>query len=134
MPGSQDTDTSDLSEEVEMSGTAKRKALDDFAEKCGLSPIKKQMKINWSEASDRTRSDYLIKTKSILKEVANVLAPVQDQNLLNVLSNSKPEMETKAKMLENISTAYNMHNLCTEWGTQRQILSLFLNVYNFNEL
>lgn len=134
MPGSQDTDTSDLSEEVEMSGTAKRKALDDFAEKCGLSPIKKQMKINWSEASDRTRSDYLIKTQSILKEVANVLAPVQDQNLLNVLFNSKPEMETKAKMIENISTAYNLHNLCTEWGTQRQILSLFVNVYNFNEL
>lgn len=40
-------------------------------------------------------------------------------------------METNAKMLENLSTAYN---LCTEWGTQRQILSLFVNVYNFNEL
>lgn len=82
LPGSQDTDTSDLSEEVEMSGTAKRKALDDFAEKCGLSPIKKQMKINWSEASDRTRSDYLIKTKSILKEVANVLAPCKQIAML----------------------------------------------------
>lgn len=135
MPGSQETKPNDLYEDVEMSGisyAAKRTALNDFVKEYGL--IKKQMKTNWHKGSDISRIDYLVKTRIILKEVANVLAPVQDQNLLNVLFNSKPEMETKAKMIENISTAYNLHNLCTEWGTQRQILSLFLNVYNFNEL
>lgn len=37
----------------------KRKALDTFLQSCGLGQVKNQQRINWKEASDRTKSDYI---------------------------------------------------------------------------
>lgn len=37
----------------------KRKALDTFLQSCGLSQVKNQQRINWKEASDRTKRDYI---------------------------------------------------------------------------
>lgn len=34
----------------------KRKALDTFLQSCGLSQVKYQQRINWKEASDRTKT------------------------------------------------------------------------------
>ncbi|XP_078338287.1 uncharacterized protein LOC111121882 isoform X2 [Crassostrea virginica] len=112
----------------------KRKYLDSFLASCGLSPVKKQMRGDWTTSSDRTRNDYLKKAKQILQQVAEVLVPGQGDYLLNEISclNSSATCSTTSeKMLEVLCTAYNQ---TTDWGTQRQLLSLFSHDYSLAEI
>lgn len=108
----------------------KRKALDNFLQSCGLSPVKKQLKINWNLSSERTQYDYSMKTKQIFEQVVNVLAPGQGSHLLVSVMNSNPSTSSD-KTLEILSTAYG---LSSDWGTQRQILSVFANNFTFKEM
>lgn len=69
LPNSQDTDTSEQMDNPDIphhDNSMKRKALDNFLQSCGLSPVKKQLKINWNLSSERTQYDYSMKTKQIL--------------------------------------------------------------------
>lgn len=93
----------------------KRKALDNFLQSCGLSPVKKQLKINWNPSSERTQYDYSMKTKQIFEQVVNVLAPGQGSHLLDSVMNSNPSTSSD-KTLEILSTAYGLSSDC---GTQR---------------
>ena len=138
LPNSQDTVITESSEKIEESrpslspNTKKRKVIDYFMHLCGQSPVKKQLTMDWSEASDRTRTDYLKATDSILKEIVNVLAPGRSSCVLDAYFKFKSASQlSDSKMLEILSTAYNCS---TDWGTQRQILSLFANTYKFSEL
>ncbi|XP_061188663.1 uncharacterized protein LOC133196824 [Saccostrea echinata] len=108
----------------------KRKALDTFLKSCGLSPVKKQLRADWNEASDRTKSDYISSAKSIFQEVVNVLAPGQGSFLLDALLKTDSDSPDN-NMLQFLSNAYN---LSADWGTQRQILSLFAHAYTYNQL
>ncbi|CAC5385411.1 unnamed protein product [Mytilus coruscus] len=133
LPNSQDTDTSehmDNSDIPQYDISVKRKALDNFLQTCGLSPMKKQLKINWNQSSERTQYDYSMKTKQIFEQVVNVLAPGQGSHLLDSVMNSFPSTSLD-KTLEILSTAYD---LSSDWGTQRQILSVFANNFTFKEI
>lgn len=69
LPNSQDTDTSEQMDNPDIphhDNSMKRKALDNFLQSCGLSPVKKQLKINWNLSSERTQYDYSMKTKQIM--------------------------------------------------------------------
>lgn len=93
LPNSQDTDTSEHMDNPDIphhDNSMKRKALDNFLQSCGLSPVKKQLKINWNLSSERTQYDYSMKTKQIFEQVVNVLAPGQGSHLLDSVMNSNP--------------------------------------------
>lgn len=133
LPNSQDTDTSEHMDNPDIphhDNSMKRKALDNFLQSCGLSPVKKQLKINWNLSSERTQYDYSMKTKQIFEQVVNVLAPGQGSHLLDSVMNSNPSTSSD-KTLEILSTAYD---LSSDWGTQRQILSVFANNFTFKEM
>lgn len=69
LPNSQDTDTSEQMDNPDIphhDNSMKRKALDNFLQSCGLSPVKKQLKINLNLSSERTQYDYSMKTKQIM--------------------------------------------------------------------
>ncbi|CAC5379457.1 unnamed protein product [Mytilus coruscus] len=63
----------------------KRKALDSFLLTCGASPVKKTLTAEWIGCSERTKSDYIIKTTKILNEVLNVLVPGQETDVLQAI-------------------------------------------------
>ncbi|CAG2238121.1 unnamed protein product [Mytilus edulis] len=137
LQNSQDTDTSDhmdYSDIPHHDMSVKHKALDNFLQSCGLSHVKKQLKINWNLSSERTQYDYSMKTKQIFEQVVNVLAPGQGpgqgSHLLDSVMNSNPSTSSD-KMLEILSTVYD---LSSDWGTQRQILSVFANNFTFKEM
>ncbi|XP_013404412.1 uncharacterized protein LOC106169495 [Lingula anatina] len=110
----------------------KRLALDNFLEMCGVSPIKKTLQVSWELSSDRTKADYIIKSKKIINEVLNVLAPGQGNMLFqDVLNAREDDMARNTSTLEVIALGYR---LATEWGTQRQILSLISDQYSLVEI
>ncbi|XP_062568266.1 uncharacterized protein LOC134230450, partial [Saccostrea cucullata] len=130
LPSSQDTYEEEEGGDHLENMNNKRKALDTFLQSCGLSPVKKQLGTDWNEASDRTKSDYISSAKSIFQEVVNVLAPGQGSLLLDALLKTASD-SADTNILQFLSKAYN---LSTDWGTQRQILSLFAHAYTYNQL
>ena len=101
---SQDTDTSDHMEYSDIPHhdmSVKHKALDNFLQSCGLSPVKKQLKINWNQSSEHTQYDYTMKIEQIFVLVVNVLAPGQGSNLLHSVMNLSPSTSSD-KTLENL--------------------------------
>lgn len=124
-PGSQDS-MSQQENPIDI----KRERLDEFLSSCNASPLKKQLQCNWNDASERTKRDYITKAKKVMHEVLNVIAPGQADLLSEALlrSTSKPPGE---KMLQLITTAYSDS---TDWGTQRQILSLVANDYSLQDI
>ncbi|CAC5355562.1 unnamed protein product [Mytilus coruscus] len=108
----------------------KRKALENFLEVCGLSPVKKYLSCTWSEASDRTKTDYVKKSRKIFNEVLNVLAPNQEESIANVLFASNNSNDD-VNILDIISSAYNLTPI---WGTQRQLLSIIANKFTLAEI
>lgn len=69
--------------------TKKRRYLDSFVEACSLSPIKKTLRCNWENASERTKSDYIVKAEKILHDVVRVLAPGQKMRFFSHLLKEK---------------------------------------------
>lgn len=59
LPTSQDAYEEEEGGEHPENTNDKRKALDTFLQSCDLSQVKNQQRINWKEASDRTKSDYI---------------------------------------------------------------------------
>ncbi|VDI07677.1 Hypothetical predicted protein [Mytilus galloprovincialis] len=101
---SQYTDTSehiDNSDIPHYDISVKRKALDNFLQSCGLSPVKKQLKINWNQSSEHTQYDYTMKIEQIFVQVVNVLAPGQGSHLLHSVMNLSPSTSSD-KTLENL--------------------------------
>lgn len=86
---------------------------------CGVSPVKKTLTSSWQDSSERTKSDYIRKSKHIFTEVLKILTPGQEDIVSEIVLDSRQE-ET-VNMLEVVSLAYKQ---ATDWGTQRQILSL----------
>lgn len=109
----------------------KRKALDQFLTICDASPIKKTLTANWEDCSDRTKKDYILKTKKILSEVIDVLAPGQGHYLLEALANKDNDSQQNHLLLDEITAAYTSTN---DWGTQRQILSLVASKIPYQQL
>ena len=120
--------TPSASQEID-SCSLKRKALDNFLAACGASPVKKTLVSDWEDCSERTKKDYILKTKKILSEVLNVLVPGQEQHVLEAVVKDKESH--RSYLLEEVTAAYNA---CDDWGTQRQILSLVANKVAFNQL
>ncbi|CAC5407949.1 unnamed protein product [Mytilus coruscus] len=90
----------------------KRKALDSFLLTCGASPVKKTLTAEWRGCSERTKSDYIIKTTKILNEVLNVLVPGQETDVLQAIMERKKQNEES--LLNIISAAYIG---CEDWGS-----------------
>ncbi|VDI05698.1 Hypothetical predicted protein [Mytilus galloprovincialis] len=88
----------------------KRKALDSFLLTCGASPVKKTLTAEWRVCSERTKSDYIIKTSKILNEVLNVLVPGQETDVLQAIMERKKQNEES--LLNIISAAYIG---CEDW-------------------
>jgi hypothetical protein len=119
------------SEASAVESISRREALDGFLTVCGLGPVR-QLQCNWEEASDRTKRDYTNTATSIIQEIFHIIAPGQEQSLSNaVLQNLSQTRATDHKMLEILCAAYNQ---ATDWGTQRQILSLFASNYTLQEI
>ena len=47
---------------------------------CGLSPVEKKL---WPEACDRTKTDYINKSRKVFDEVIKVLAQNQEESIVN---------------------------------------------------
>ncbi|XP_063438390.1 uncharacterized protein LOC134719312 [Mytilus trossulus] len=107
----------------------KRKALDSFLLTCGASPVKKTLTAEWRGCSERTKSDYIIKTTKILNEVLNVLVPGQETDVLQAIMKCNKQKEER--LLNIISAAYIG---CEDWGSQRQILSIVAHQVSYSEL
>ncbi|CAC5406446.1 unnamed protein product [Mytilus coruscus] len=107
----------------------KKKALDSFLLTCGASPVKKTLTAEWRGCSERTKSDYIIKTTKILNEVLNALVPGQETDVLQAIMERKKQNEDS--LLNIISAAYIG---CEDWGSQRQILSIVAHQVSYNEL
>lgn len=99
--------------------TKKRKYLDSFVEACGLSPIKKTLRCNWENASERTKSDYIVKAEKIFHDVLRVLAPGQENEVFQSFLERKTE------------SAYKHAN---DWGTQRQLLSIIADKFSLADI
>lgn len=106
-----------------------RQALDNFLELCGASPVKKFLTTSWQDSSERTKSNYIRKSKQIFTEVLKILTPGQEDVVSDIVLASRQE-ET-VNMLEVVSLAYKQ---ATDWGTQRQILSLIATEYSLQIL
>ncbi|VDI01330.1 Hypothetical predicted protein, partial [Mytilus galloprovincialis] len=67
----------------------RRKVLGSFLLTCGASHVIKTLTAEWRVCSERTKSDYIIKTSKILNEVLNVLVPGQETDVLQAIMESK---------------------------------------------
>lgn len=94
-----------------------------------MSPVKKTLTTSWQDSSERTKSDYIRKSKQIFTEVLKILTPGQEDIVSEIVLASRQE-ET-VNMLEMVSLAYKQ---ATDWGTQRQILSLIATEYSLKEI
>ncbi|VDI15288.1 Hypothetical predicted protein, partial [Mytilus galloprovincialis] len=103
----------------------------DFTDDESQDPVS-QLQCNWEEASERTRRNHTNTATSIFQEVLNVIAPGQVSSLSNaVLQRLSSTQSDDNNMLEVLSAAYNQ---ATDWGTQRQILSLFGGNYSLKAI
>lgn len=108
--------------------TKKRKYLDSFVEACGLSPIKKTLRCNWENASERTKSDYIVKAEKIFHDVLRVLAPGQENEVFQSFLERKTE---SVDIVDVVASAYKHAN---DWGTQRQLLSIIADKFSLADI
>ena len=118
------------SQNFEDSPARKRKALDNFLDVIGVSPIKKTLSVDFESASKRTQYDYVKKSKDILHGIISIIAPNQEAQIEKALF-SGSNCSEDSNLIESISKAYS--NM-TSWGTQRQLLSLLVNDNSFSEI
>ena len=62
--------------------TKKKKALENVL-MCGLSPVEKKLSCKWPKACDRTKTDYINKSRKVFDEVIKVLAQNQEESIVN---------------------------------------------------
>lgn len=108
--------------------TKKRKYLESFVEACGLSPIKKTLRCNWENASERTKSDYIVKAEKIFHDVLRVLAPGQENEVFQSFLERKTE---SVDIVDVVASAYKHAN---DWGTQRQLLSIIADKFSLADI
>lgn len=100
--------------------------MDNSLSICGASPVKKTLSSDWNACSERTKRDYILKTKKILAEVLSVLAPGQQEHVLEAVIKNDDNFEPQ--FLEDVAASYMSS---VDWGTQRQILSIVANKVSY---
>lgn len=100
--------------------------MDNFLSICGASPVKKTLSSDWNACSERTKRDYILKTKKFLAEVLSVLAPGQQEHVLEAVIKNDDNFEPQ--FLEDVAASYMSS---VDWGTQRQILSIVANKVSY---
>lgn len=75
--------------------------MDNFLSICGASPVKKTLSSDWNGCSERTKRDYILKTKKILAEVLSVLAPGQQEHVLEAVIKNDDNFEPQ--FLEDVA-------------------------------
>lgn len=103
----------------------KREALDNFISICGASSVK-TLSSDWNACSERTKRDYILKTKKIIAEVLSVLARVQQEHVLEAVIKNDDNFEQQ--FLEDIAASYMSS---VDLGTQRQILPIVVNTVSY---
>ncbi|CAC5391325.1 unnamed protein product [Mytilus coruscus] len=125
---SQSSQYSEWQDSQESPSRKRKIALNTFLETVDISPVKKTLTLDFDLASERTKNDYVRKAKRIMNSVLGILVPQQESLLEEVLYESNA---CKYKTLESFSKAYSS---MSSWGTQRQILSLLVQDYSYNQL
>ncbi|CAC5392039.1 unnamed protein product [Mytilus coruscus] len=125
---SQSSQYSEWQDSQESPSRKRKIALNTFLETVDISPVKKTLTVDFDLASERTKNDYVRKAKRIMNSVLGILVPQQESLLEEVLYESNA---CKDKTLESFSKAYSS---MSSWGTQRQILSLLVQDYSYNQL
>ena len=108
----------------------KKKALDNFLDACGHSPVKKTLTCTWESSSERTKTDYMVKAEKIFHDILSVLAPGQERNVMSSIL-EKLNHNKHQNMIEIVASAYHR---CKDWGTQRQILSIIADKFTLAEI
>ncbi|CAC5386290.1 unnamed protein product [Mytilus coruscus] len=125
---SQSSQYSEWQDSQESPSRKRKIALNTFLETVDISPVKKTLTVDFDLASERTKNDYVRKAKRIMNSVLGILVPQQESLLEEVLYDFNA---CKDKTLESFSKAYSS---MSSWGTQRQILSLLVQDYSYNQL
>ncbi|VDI44103.1 Hypothetical predicted protein [Mytilus galloprovincialis] len=125
---SQSSQYSEWQDSQESPSRKRKMSLNSFLETVDISPVKKTLTVDFDLASERTKNDYVRKAKRIMHSVLGILVPQQESLFEEVLYESNAY---KDQTLESFSKAYSS---MSSWGTQRQILSLLVQDYSYNQL
>ncbi|KAK6181913.1 hypothetical protein SNE40_009691 [Patella caerulea] len=106
--------------------------LNDFLNKAGHEPMKGQLQIPLENAAPSTVRYYKRKTKEVKSLTLNIIAPNQEDQLMQLIQAGSKETGVKEKdILQKLVSCYNE---APNWYTKRQILSIFVKDHSKTEL